>query len=155
MLAPCVNVLQTPNSLVRTKPDCAAYRLTTRQRRRISHLVLQGSLTNLSRVSNSATPFGRVDDQLDLPVLDCIHNVGAPFVYLVDLGNRQARSLQRLRRAAGRHQLKPNIDQITRQLLCTRLIRLTYADECHATTREFFARRRGGLGKSFVEAGTN
>ncbi len=122
-------------------------RLAGREPRRERRVVSDAAVHRLTadgvRLAYGVLALGGVDDQVDLVVLDHVHDVRPALAHLVHPAAGNAGLGQRACRALGRHHLEAALDQRARQLHRAGLVAVAHADEAHALARQRHA--RGGL----------
>src|SRR5579863_7863361 len=106
-----------------------------RESRVISHAVVHRLAADRVRLAYGELTLGGVDDQVNLVVLDHIHDMRPAFAYLVHSAAGDARLRQRARRAFRRHGLEAAGNEPPRKLHRARLVAVAYADEAHARSR--------------------
>src|SRR6185437_15295712 len=94
---------------------------------------------------------GSVDDQIDLVILDHVHNVRPTLPHLVYPAAGDSRFGERPRRSLRGEKLEAAFDELARKPHRTALIAVPHTDEAYAVTRQGHARSGLGLGICLAE----
>ena len=113
---------------------------------------MKGGLADLGGIRNGLAPLGGVHDQVNLAVLDGVHNVRAALAYFVHFLDFESGFGEHLGSAPCGDQAEAHIHQIPCQTHHIRLVGITHTDEGGARGGQRLAGAQCGLGKGFVEA---
>src|SRR6056297_21894 len=119
-----MKILETTDSALRAELDGPAESFAACQCCCVGHFALQCGLTDLRRICNGFATLGGVDDQLNLAVLDGIHDGRPALTHLVDPRGCNARFPPCLCCSGGCEQLETGIDQVPGHFGGSRLINI-------------------------------
>src|SRR3954462_511834 len=112
----------------------------------------EGGAPQRARVGERTGPLGCVEDDLDVAVLDRIHDVRTSLQHLVDPCGSDPVILEETLRAAGRQDLEAELRQSLHRRQDAGLVRIAHRDECRAAARHLRARAELALGEGASEA---
>src|SRR4029079_12420878 len=96
-------------------------------------------------VGEGPRTFGRVEDELDLTVLDSINDVRPTFKHLVDARTWNSIGLEKALRTAGRHDAETEAVEVGDGIEDLRLVAVLDRNENRARCRHCSARRKLAL----------
>src|ERR1700720_1117773 len=122
-----------------------------RESRVVRHPTIHSFTANGIRFPDGLLAFGRVHDQIDLVVLDHVHDVWPSLANFVNATTDNARLSQRSCRPLRGEYLEAFLDEPTRKHHRPGFIAVTHTDEAYAVARQGHARSGLGLGISLTE----
>src|SRR3569623_786530 len=103
-----------------------------RERRVVRHPAMNGFAANGVRLPHRQLPLRRVDDEVDLVVLDHVNDMTPAFPYLIYTATGNSGLLEGLCRSIGRQHLKPPLNELPGKPDCPRLVPISHADEAYS-----------------------